>query len=130
MPPPRPRVYKVDPINFRDLVQKLTGSQPSETVQSPQRLKKIAPPPLDVAARSFLGGDNKTVAVQAPSPVKSPFSGFCRELMSENEMFDVKRDMLDTSMGLSLSPSTYNWCAYYPLLSPGSLSGLEQSTAR
>ncbi|KAJ4714693.1 VQ motif-containing protein [Melia azedarach] len=126
MPPTRPRVYKVDPINFRDLVQKLTGAEPECSSQS-QRLKSVAPPPLNVAAHSYFGGDVAGAPLQLlPPPGKTTeMSDFYMELMSE--ISDAKTQktsdcgMASNTVGLSLSPSSYNWRTY-PLLSPGSLS--------
>ncbi|XP_031260571.1 uncharacterized protein LOC116118737 [Pistacia vera] len=129
LPPTRPKVYKVDPVNFLDLVQKLTGSSECQS----QRLKRVAPPPLNVAPISCFSGDNYAAAPLQllPSPAKTPLSALYKELMSE--MSDSKpQKMLDcgmesNSLGLSLSPSSHTWCAF-PLLSPGTLSSLEQST--
>lgn len=125
LPPTRPRVYKVDPMNFRDLVQRLTGAP---EYQSP-RLRKVAPPPINVQMTSAT-----TVTSQPAAPPLSPFSALYKDLMT-TETTPQKMNMvsdwglMSNSLGLSLSPSSRNWCSSsYPLLSPGTLSSLEQST--
>lgn len=137
LPPTRPKVYKVDPVNFRDLVQKLTGAcayeNESESQQpQSQRLKSVAPPPINVSSSrspfSFCGGEFAPQQL-LPSPAKSPFSALYKDLMSEVSSSDAKPQKLSdcgiasNSLGLSLSPSSYNWFSY-PLLSPASLSTL------
>ncbi|EOX91740.1 hypothetical protein QUC31_003262 [Theobroma cacao] len=129
LPPTPPRVYKVDPINFRDLVQKLTGapefmsqSQSSSQLQLPhhQRLQRVAPPPLSVASSPLSRAE---VSAQLHL-----LSGFDHSAKTQNQKFlDNAKITSNSSLGLNLSPSSYNWCAF-PILSPGTLSSLEQST--
>ncbi|KAL3618885.1 hypothetical protein CASFOL_037113 [Castilleja foliolosa] len=46
LPPTRgPKIYKVDPVDFRDVVQKLTGSAEFQMT----RLQEVAPPLLSLA---------------------------------------------------------------------------------
>ncbi|GFP99935.1 hypothetical protein PHJA_002137600 [Phtheirospermum japonicum] len=46
LPPTRgPKIYKVDPVDFREVVQKLTGAAEFQTM----RLQEAAPPPLSLA---------------------------------------------------------------------------------
>ncbi|KAK8702954.1 hypothetical protein V6N13_021288 [Hibiscus sabdariffa] len=97
--PTRPKVYKVDPINFRDLVQKLTGGghqTPSSTLQ------RVAqpPPPLQVAP---------------PQPLHM-VAGLYNTKPQNQKFCDASSD----SLGFSLSPSSYNWCSF-PILSPTTL---------
>ncbi|KAE8695970.1 VQ motif-containing protein 29 [Hibiscus syriacus] len=128
-PPTPPKVYTVDPRNFRDLVQKLTGS-PEFMLQTHnltsatqfelphhhhQRLQRVAPPPLHVAASPL-----SRVEVSAPLNL---FSGSQNQSFSNNSMNTITSN----SLGLNISPSSYNWCAF-PILSPGTLASLEQST--
>lgn len=130
-PPTPPKVYKVDPINFRELVKKLTGAPEfmcqSQTKTVPTqlhqqqlphpRLQTAAPPPLQVAPSPLSRAE-----VSAPLHL---FSGLDHHMMKpENQKF---LDITSNSLGLNLSPSTYNWCTF-PILSPGTLSSLEQST--
>ncbi|CAK7339735.1 unnamed protein product [Dovyalis caffra] len=130
LPPTPPRVYKVDPINFRDLVQKLTGA-PEPEPQTQPRFQSVAPPPLDLARPTLFGADIAPIQL-LPSPSKTPFSALYQELMSES--FDGKpKKISDSTMAMSsslelnLSPSSHAWCSF-PLLSPGTLSSLEQGT--
>ncbi|KAJ9170540.1 hypothetical protein P3X46_019166 [Hevea brasiliensis] len=132
--PTPPRVYKVDPINFKDLVQKLTGAP--EPSQPQQRLQRVAPPPL-VLDKDKPALFSREFAAAAPlqllpSPVKTPFSALFQELMSDTTDPKLKKisDSVVASPSLELnllSPSTHGWCSF-PLLSPGTLSSLEQST--
>lgn len=130
LPPTPPKVYRVDPINFRDLVQKLTGapefmSPPSDHLQSSsssqlqqqqqpplhQRLQRVAPPPLHVAAISPLS------RAEVSAPILHLASGLDHTKPDEYQKFS-------DSLGFNLSPSSnYNWCAF-PILSPGTLSNL------
>ncbi|GMI67235.1 hypothetical protein like AT2G22880 [Hibiscus trionum] len=104
--PTPPKVYKVDPINFRDLVQKLTGG--GHQMPSP-RLQRVAqpPPPLQVAP---------------PQPLQMVSALY--QTKPQNQKFS---DASPESLGLNLSPSSYNWCSF-PILSPTTLSSLDQST--
>uniref|UniRef100_A0A6N2LR79 VQ domain-containing protein n=1 Tax=Salix viminalis TaxID=40686 RepID=A0A6N2LR79_SALVM len=142
LPPTPPRVYKVDPINFRDLVQKLTGA-PEPDPQHQPRLQSVAPPPLDLATPALFSRDSqllpspaKTISTRNRNSIekltKTPLSTLYWELMSES--LDVKPKKISdslmavsSSLELNLSPSSHAWCAF-PLLSPGTLSGLEQRT--
>ncbi|KAJ6344856.1 hypothetical protein OIU76_006402 [Salix suchowensis] len=135
-PPTPPRVYKVDPINFRDLVQKLTGAPKKEPEPEPQsRLQRAAPPPLDLLTPTLFGTDREIAAVPLqllPSPAHTPLSAQYQELMYESLDAKPKRIpdsimAVSSSLELNLSPSSYAWCSY-PLLSPGTLSSLEQGT--
>ncbi|XP_065875362.1 uncharacterized protein [Euphorbia lathyris] len=128
LPPTPPRVYKVDPMNFRDLVRKLTGaaeesSMEEQTLPQQHRLQRVAPPPIDILDRQPVVSFNN-------SPVKTPFSGLYQELMCDTP--DQKNRNVSESvmapgfLDLNLfSPSA--WCSF-PLLSPGTLSSLDQST--
>ncbi|KAJ8765661.1 hypothetical protein K2173_014783 [Erythroxylum novogranatense] len=132
LPPTPPKVYRVDPVNFRDLVQKLTGAPVS------QRLHSVAPPPLDLAGRPALFSREVTSAVPLqllkPSPtLSSPFTALNTDLSMSETVLDAKHKILmdrgvgSSSCELKLSPSSHGWCSF-PLLSPGTLSSLEQST--
>jgi hypothetical protein len=137
LPPTPPRVYKVDPVNFRDLVQKLTGAPKKEPEPEPQsRLQSVAPPPLDLFTPTLFGREREIAAVPLqllPSPAQTPLSAsLYQELMYES--LDAKPERMpesimsvSSSLELNLSPSYHAWCSY-PLLSPGTLSSLEQGT--
>ncbi|XP_022740753.1 uncharacterized protein LOC111292573 [Durio zibethinus] len=132
-PPKPPKVYKVDPINFRYLVQKLTGapefmsqshhqklSTTSQLQLQPRHhLRRVAPRPLNVVAASPLSG----AEVSAPFDLISGLD----HTKSQNQQFSDNAMITSNSLGFNLSPSSYNWCAF-PILSPGTLSSLEQST--
>ncbi|WOK97071.1 WAS/WASL-interacting protein family member 1-like [Canna indica] len=102
--PQPPRVYRVDPRGFRDLVQQLTGAAVSsrarplrDTVPPPPPLRlsaqAVSPLPPPLAQPDVYGGDLSKGAV---SGNQSP-TGFLQGL---------------------LSPSLYSsWCSF-PLLSP------------
>ena len=130
LPPTPPRIYKVDPINFRDLVQKLTGAT---EFQSQQRLQSVAPPPLNVANSTQPLMYNRNISVPPQlhhSTSKPPLSAVVFQDLTSREMKPQKisdSEEAAFSLGMSLSPSSLNWCSY-PLMSPGTLSSLEQST--
>ncbi|KAK8587609.1 hypothetical protein V6N13_086591 [Hibiscus sabdariffa] len=116
--PTPPKVYKVDPINFRDLVQKLTGGAgaavvPAESLSQHQtpssRLQRVAltPPPLQVAP---------------PQPLHM-VSGLYHTNPHNQKFSDASSDSLE----FNLSPSSYNWFSS-PILSPTTFSSLDQST--
>lgn len=113
--PNPPRVYQVKPVDFKSLVQQLTGVQEPE----PRRLQSVAPPPLSLKV-----AEKPATLELLPSPLSSTF----HDLM--NETLDGKPWKLSDSfgatspLGFSLSPS---WCNL-PLLSPGTLSSLDQTT--
>ncbi|PIN16922.1 hypothetical protein CDL12_10420 [Handroanthus impetiginosus] len=106
MPPTRPKVYKVDPVNFKDVVQKLTGAREFH----PTRLQEVAPPPLSLSP-----------------PHRPKFSGgFAAEAEEEKprKSFEITNFGGLSPLGFSLSPSSVAWCSSI-LLSPGTLSSLE-----
>ncbi|KAK9284649.1 hypothetical protein L1049_024847 [Liquidambar formosana] len=130
LPPVPTRVYKVDRINFREVVQKLTGAPESQS----RRLQSVAPPPINVAPPPSLASHDimPSPPMQLfPSPERTPLSAFYKDLMSETLDTQQPRQYSEgitassTSLGISLSPSS--WCSF-PLLSPGTLSSLGQST--
>ncbi|GAV57723.1 VQ domain-containing protein [Cephalotus follicularis] len=73
LPPTPQRLYKVDPINFRDLVQKLTGAPQNQS----SRLQRVAPPNVIVAKSSLYQRDVAT------SLAKTPLSALYHEFVSE-----------------------------------------------
>ena len=135
LPPTPPRVYKVESANFRDVVQQLTGAPEFQS----RRLQSVAPPPLNLTPAAPLvdSADLAEPLRLFSSPEKTPLSAFYKDLM--NETLETKAapklcDSLSMSMsmpsplGFTLSPSSpFPWCSF-PLLSPGTLSALEQST--
>ncbi|KAI3669739.1 hypothetical protein L6452_41115 [Arctium lappa] len=143
LPPTPPKIYNVEPSNFKDVVRVLTSTP---EFQSPpvRRLKDIAPPPLILSKipkpslfpKPLASEGGGTVISPLPAFVFSP--GFCNFL---NETLDSgrltsKSPVMDcfgglSPLGLSLSPAQprvyeSSWVApMSPLgfsLSPSSLS--------
>ncbi|KAM0970922.1 hypothetical protein ACFX15_018336 [Malus domestica] len=127
VPPTPPRIYKVDPINFRELVQSLTCAPEFMEIRS---LQSVAPPPIDIRVSSVPN------PVPSSSPkISSPFSVMYKDLSDTLELSPMPRHQkvhdstVDSSyLRLNLqSPSSHHWFSF-PLLSPGTLSSIEQST--
>ncbi|XP_058080976.1 uncharacterized protein LOC131229118 [Magnolia sinica] len=119
--PPQTRVYVVDPPGFRQLVQKLTGA-PQFTAR--HRLGRVAPPPLDLLpsppSLPPLEHDPQSESDRISPQLQLFFSSEPRTC-TENSMPAV------SPFGLSPSSSYSSWCSF-PLLSPGTVASLEQST--
>ncbi|CAL1380896.1 unnamed protein product [Linum trigynum] len=143
LPPNPPKVYKVDPFNFRDLVQRLTGAAAAEASLQPQyqqiqhpRIQKLdllerqpQPPPPPMQQLLLPGG-------LVERQEGSPFSGLFRELMMAERSSYVEEDSnnnindyfynnnnditaSDSSVELNLLPSpTSQHCWFPQLLSP------------
>ncbi|XP_057972970.1 uncharacterized protein LOC131161310 [Malania oleifera] len=142
-PPPVPaRVYKVEPKNFKDVVQKLTGAP---KFQPQRRLQRTPPPPLDLIPTPPCPNNIIDTRVPPPQPLLSQptplISPVYRDLMSETLETKPWRHYSSEAGGCLMSgngsgsplgfgslnsPSSYAWC--FPLLSPGTLSILEQGT--
>ncbi|XP_057806803.1 uncharacterized protein LOC131021570 [Salvia miltiorrhiza] len=102
LPPTPPRIYKVEPIEFKDVVQKLTGAGELQST----RLREVAPPPLSLSPRFV------------------PHSAENEE-EKRQKSFDTSFGIL-SPLGFSLSPSSLAWCSAM-LLSPGTLASFETS---
>lgn len=105
LPPTPPKVYKVDPIEFKDVVQKLTGAIEFQ----PRRLREAAPPPLSLS----------------PSPHRNNFAQYSALKPVPEKTFDGSFGGL-SPLGFSLSPSSVAWCKAM-LLSPGTIASFEPS---
>ena len=114
--PVPPKVYRVDPRGFRQLVQKLTGA-PQPT---PRPLRNTArpPPALDLAPRTLL---------PPPQPIFDNNNYFPTESVRQIEQKAVSGYQSPTGMAGLFSPSLPSWCSF-PLLSPGSMATLEQNS--
>ncbi|EHA8591143.1 formin-like protein 5 [Cocos nucifera] len=115
--PVPPKVYRVDPRDFRQLVQRLTGA-PQAT---PRPLKDTArpPPPLVLTPRSPL---------PPPLPVFDNSNYFLTESMKTMEHKAASGYQSPTGLAGLFSPSPFPaWCSF-PLLSPGSMATLEQNS--
>lgn len=105
LPPTPPKVYKVEPIDFKDVVQKLTGAIEFQ----PRRLREVAPPPLSLSP-----------------PHRN--SGFREEddgVGKRQKTFDANFGAL-SPLGFTLSPTSLAWCKAV-LLSPGTIASFEPS---
>ncbi|CAK9143676.1 unnamed protein product [Ilex paraguariensis] len=129
LPPTPPKVYMVDYVNFKEVVQKLTGPQDQS---QPRRLQEVAPPPLNLSTSAFSDGRDLEGALQLfPSPAETPLSATFREMMTDT--LDGKTRNFSESFGalsplsFSLSPSSLALCSSL-LMSPGTLSSCEQGT--
>ncbi|GAB2282724.1 hypothetical protein Dimus_017263 [Dionaea muscipula] len=109
----QPKVYKVEPIHFRELVQQLTGApeyqrHPTGTATAPPPLQGVAPLRLQVDG-----------SVRGASSVESR-----RQLMwnmpSTSTMHPV-----DQQQQLQAGAESFQaWCSL-PLLSPGTLAAMD-----
>lgn len=102
LPPTRPKIYKVGPSEFKDVVQKLTGAPDFQQT----RLQEVAPPPLSVSRpseRALAAEDDE----KARKSVENTFGSL-------------------SPLGFSLSPASLAWCSSM-LLSPGTLATFEPS---
>lgn len=115
MPPTPPRIYKVDPINFRNLVQKLTGA--AELDRS-RLLQSVAPSPLEA-------GSTEKSAFGAVVQYQQDFTPGALE-MKQGQKLSAENKEATFSLGTNIFPSSQNWFSF-PLFSPGSLSTLEHS---
>ncbi|KAA8531548.1 hypothetical protein F0562_006257 [Nyssa sinensis] len=111
LPPTRPRVYKVDSINFKELVQKLTGAPELQS----RRLQSVAPPPLSLS-KTISDTDISTASPLQllPSPPnKTPLSATFRDLMTETlnpkprKFSDTNWAAVMSPLGFTLSPSSH-----------------------
>ncbi|KAF3333786.1 WAS/WASL-interacting protein family member 1-like protein [Carex littledalei] len=97
--PAAPRVYRVEPRGFRDLVQKLTGKPPRQLKES-----VVPPPPLALESTPQMNKQLFTEdKIGTSDGVRSPTAGL-------------------------VSPSFYSaWCSF-PLLSPAWMAGLDNTS--
>ena len=109
--PPRPvKVYKVDAMNFRELVQQLTGAP--EFNPQPQSVARAAATSLDAAASPPI--ENLLHSTNWFN------QGF------QSETFGVKPQETTTDGVMAPSSHSNYWCSFLPL-SPGTMTTLEQS---
>ncbi|XP_027347884.1 uncharacterized protein LOC113859272 [Abrus precatorius] len=132
MPPTPIKVYKVDAMNFRDLVQQLT-SAPEHKPQPQPRQHQLsqsnsarAATSLDVVSRSPMQNESRGDTA-APVCTKWYHDYFQSETFGTK--FQGNNDGTMASglleMNLSSSPSSYsNWCSFPPM-SPNTVTSLE-----
>ncbi|XP_058185664.1 uncharacterized protein LOC131302887 [Rhododendron vialii] len=110
LPPTPRRVYKVDPSNFKQLVQKLTAAPEFQS----RRLESVAPPPLSLPTTTVSDKSSTTLEL-LPSPIAitPTMSETYSELMSEKLEIQAwkQSDSLATTsaMGFSPSPMSHAW---------------------
>ncbi|XP_073119892.1 uncharacterized protein [Henckelia pumila] len=105
LPPTPPKIYKVDPLAFKDVVQKLTSAQEFQ----PTRLQEVAPPPLSLAP---------------PRAHRLGVAPFTEE--TQRRSFDSAFGDL-SPLGFSLSPASLDWCSSF-LFSPTTISAVESNS--
>ncbi|KAI8534744.1 hypothetical protein RHMOL_Rhmol10G0120500 [Rhododendron molle] len=106
------RVYKVDPLNFKQLVQKLTAAPEFQS----RRLASVAPRPLSLSTNTVSDKPTTTLELRpTPIAITPTMSETYSELMSEKLEIQAwkQSDSLATanSMGFSLSAMSHAW--YY-----------------
>lgn len=115
-PPTKPRVYKVHPAKFKELVQRLTASGPG------RRLDEIAPPPLDLTISPTNINDNSNKAAAEAAEEARPVE----RNKSQNKYSETCGGL--SPLRFSFSPSGMACWPLSPLLSPGTLSSLGLAT--
>ncbi|PSS21216.1 VQ motif-containing protein [Actinidia chinensis var. chinensis] len=118
--PTPPKIYKVAPIDFKYLVQMLTGGPELQS----SRLQSVAPPPLSLSTtKTSSDGDEAVATLELlPDTTTTPLSATYRDLMSQTlETKPWKPSNGFGAVGFSLSPSSNAWCSFL-LPSPGTLS--------
>ncbi|KAL7237730.1 hypothetical protein ACSBR2_003935 [Camellia fascicularis] len=116
-----PRIYKVKSIDFKQVVQKLTGASESQS----RRLQRVAPPPLTLSSTQSAISDNSDKAVAVGSTLE-------QLLFPNTTMTPLSATFPDlgavSPLGFSLSPSSsLEWFSFL-LQSPGTLSSFQHST--
>ncbi|KAF7129543.1 hypothetical protein RHSIM_Rhsim10G0095100 [Rhododendron simsii] len=110
LPPTPRRVYKVDPLNFKRLVQKLTAAPEFQS----RRLESVSPPPLRLSTNTVSDKPSTTLEVlPTPIAITPTMSETYSELMSEKLEIQAwkQSDSLATAnlMGFSPSPMSHAW---------------------
>ncbi|KAH9624582.1 hypothetical protein KSS87_004240 [Heliosperma pusillum] len=116
-----PKVYKVQPIHFRELVQKLTGAQPGELprpqpVARRSALYKVAPPPLPINSH-HLQLCNQTQTSLVEKQVSCKVEQALTSSPVDQKIFD-KKDGWEGMTELTLSPNFQAWFNF-AMSSPG-----------
>ncbi|KAL3526906.1 hypothetical protein ACH5RR_011562 [Cinchona calisaya] len=138
LPPMKPKVYKVDSINFKQVVQRLTSApefQPNYHTQGAEevaekapagpglgqrRLEEVAPPALDLS--TTLLPDHFSSAGGNIDEIPANFSELIASERKNHKFSETCG--APSPLGFSFSPSSLAWCLS-PLLSPGTLSFLD-----
>ncbi|OIT26809.1 PREDICTED: probable serine/threonine-protein kinase DDB_G0278665 [Nicotiana attenuata] len=150
LPPTPPKIYRVEPVNFMEVVQMLTaapefqssssnsssGSGSSSSNSSSRRLQDVAPPPLDLSPVSL---PRNSIAAEwreflRPSSSSNnqveSISAACNDSTNEAQERShiAPRNLSDNIFGscsplanFPLSPASFAWCSSI-LLSPSTLA--------
>ncbi|WOG93000.1 hypothetical protein DCAR_0312279 [Daucus carota subsp. sativus] len=103
LPPTPPKIYQVEPSNFKEVVQRLTSIPEFQ----PRRLQDLAPPPLNLLP---------STTAETCDPTQDYFS----------TLPTTFSDHFGT-LTPTLSPASLAWCSFL-IQSPGNVSTLEQGT--
>nr|XP_016451702.1 PREDICTED: uncharacterized protein LOC107776331 [Nicotiana tabacum] len=150
LPPTPPKIYRVEPVNFKEVVQMLTvapefqsvfnnsssDSDSSSNNSNSRRLKDVAPPPLDLSPvslprnsiaaewREFLrpssSSNNRAESISAAYNEST--------IEAQERSHETPQNPSDNIFGscsplanFPLSPASFAWCSSI-LLSPGTLA--------
>ncbi|KAK1383180.1 Zinc finger homeobox protein [Heracleum sosnowskyi] len=111
LPPTPPKIYQVEPSNFKEVVQKLTSIPECQ----PRRLKDMAPPPLNLL-------QSTSTAISNDHDIYSD--------ITKDDFVTLPTTSFSDHFGTltpTLSPATLAWCSFL-IQSPGNVSNLEQGT--
>ncbi|CAI9763375.1 unnamed protein product [Fraxinus pennsylvanica] len=115
-PPTPPKIYSVDPVNFKEVVQKLTGAAPEFHHQ------EVVPPALGLLSTTTTDVGPRRPPIVYPS-VKMPST---EEVLYNDHMGETEEGKSFGAVGLSFSPSSLAWySSLFP--SPRTLSSLASS---
>ncbi|KAK2356797.1 VQ motif-containing protein [Trifolium repens] len=129
MAPTPPKVYKVDPINFKELVQSLTCAPEFLPPQSHQQLLQITDTVPSLPMKN-LSNRVDTLEVWTPQPPPQPPLKPVNTTNSwyqyfQNEYFGKNSDQVEEVMTPGLlemnlfSPTSFgNWCYVPPIMTP------------
>ncbi|KAK7330935.1 hypothetical protein VNO77_25141 [Canavalia gladiata] len=117
MPPTPVKVYKVDAMNFRDLVQQLTSAPEHQPLPRQQLLDRNVARALDVVS---------SPPMQNQSNRDTAKSNKWWHLELQSEPFGMKSEGTNDWLEMNLSsPSSFsNWCSFPPM-SPRTVTSLE-----
>ncbi|XP_009771307.1 uncharacterized protein LOC107815780 [Nicotiana tabacum] len=148
LPPTPPKIYKVEPVNFKEVVQMLTAAPEfqsnssnsssgsgSSSSSSSRRLQDVAPPPLDLSPVSL---PRNNIAAEWREFLRPSYSSnnqvesisvACNDSTNEAQERShvTPRNLSENLFGscsplanFPLSPASFAWCSSI-LLSPGTL---------
>ncbi|XP_006364427.1 uncharacterized protein [Solanum tuberosum] len=139
-PPIPPKIYRVEVVNFRQVVQMLTAAPEfqshSNSTSNPGHSREVAPPPLDLSptyslsSKSNIGGQWREFLPPCSSVVISNDEVSNESIVETDEkhvgpQIEPNSTTFEacgtTSLGLPQSPSSFAWCSSL-LLSPDTVS--------